>query len=138
MDKKLCVALMILLSACSRERPAAVVPATSEPAQQTQLPADGAFVGTVWISTTFGRPLGSMMIFMPDRTLVMDSCFETYRLSKWGVVQDRIRWLEDTIPIEASVELPNPNQLTLRIAGRDDAQTFVKASIPYVCPDMPR
>ena len=137
MNKNLLVALLIVFSACSREQPAPVSTAATTP-ETPQLPADGAFVGTVWISTTPGRPLGSMMIFMPDRTLVIDSCFETYRLSQWGVAKDRIRWLEDSIPIEAAVELPRPNQLILRVAGQNDDQSFVKASVPYVCPDMPR
>ena len=79
-----------------------------------------------------------MLIFMPDRTLVMDSCFETYRLSKWGVAGERIRWLEDTIPIEAAVEMPRPTQLVLRVAGRDEEESFTTAIVPYVCPDMPK
>jgi len=141
MNKKFSVALLVVLLAtllaCSRHDPAPVSPAPSA-SSTTTLPANGGFVGKVWMSTTPGRPLGSMMIFMPDRTLVIDSCFETYRLSEWGVAKDRIRWLEDTIPIEADVDLPRPNQLTLRVAGQDDDQTFVAASVPYVCPDMPR
>jgi hypothetical protein len=68
----------------------------------------------------------------------MDSCFEAYRISKWGVAGDRIRWLEDTIPIEAQVELRGRNELVLRIAGQDREQTYVAAAVPYVCPDMPR
>ena len=68
-------------------------------------------------STTRGSPLGSILIFLPDRTLLMDSCFETFRVSKWGVAGNRIRWVEDTIPIEAEVITPSPNELTLRIAG---------------------
>jgi hypothetical protein len=68
----------------------------------------------------------------------MDSCFETFRLSKWGVAGDRIRWLEDTIPIEAEVSMPSKGELRLRIAGRDRDQTYIAASVPYLCPDMPR
>lgn len=79
-----------------------------------------------------------MLIFLPDRTLVMDSCFETYRLTKWGIAGERIRWLEDTIPIEAAVEMPRPNQLILNVAGIDDEQSYMLATVPYTCPDMPR
>lgn len=78
------------------------------------------------------------MVFLPDRTLLMGSCVETWRLSKWGVAAERIRWVEDTIPIEASVSLPRRGQMVLKIAGQDREQTFVLASAPYVCPDMPR
>jgi hypothetical protein len=79
-----------------------------------------------------------MIVFLPDRSLLMDSCFETYRISKWGVAGDRIRWLEDTIPIEAEVNMPSKNELTLQVAGQDRAQTYVAAQVPFVCPDMPR
>ena len=134
--KKILIAMsVVMIAGCGREpAPSAAAPA----ATPTNEPADPAFVGKVWISTTLGAPLGSMMIFMPDRTLVMDSCFETYRLSKWGVAGERIRWLEDTIPIEASIEMPRPHQLILKVAGRDDEQSFTTANVPYTCPDMPK
>lgn len=135
MKHALLLALFVLLAACGREQPA---PAAATQATPTNEPANPAFIGKVWISTTPGAALGSMLIFMPDRTLVMDSCFETYRLTKWGVAGERIRWLEDTIPIEAAVELPRPNQLILRMPGRDQEQSYVAASVPYTCPDMPK
>lgn len=122
------------LSACARDKPATATPTAAAATN----PADPEFVGKVWVSTTPGAPLGSMMIFMPDRTLIMDSCFETYRLSKWGVAGQDIRWLEDTIPIEAKVDMPRPSQLILRVAGQDKDQSFITATVPYVCPDMPR
>jgi hypothetical protein len=130
----LVLASTALLAACNRDAPPPATPATTKLIE----PANPAFVGKVWISTTPGKPLGSMLIFMPDRTLVMDSCFETYRLSKWGVAGERIRWLEDTIPIEAAVEMPRPTQLVLRVAGRDEEESFTTANVPYVCPDMPK
>jgi predicted small lipoprotein YifL len=135
----LILSVALTISACGREGPAPVATSASQPSEQSSEPANPDFVGKVWISTTPGKPLGSMLIFMPDRTLVMDSCFETYRLSKWGVAGERIRWLEDSsIPIEASVDMPRPNQLILRVAGQDQDQSFTTASVPYVCPDMPR
>lgn len=85
-----------------------------------------------------GSALGSMIVFLPDRILLMDSCFETYRLSKWGVAGDKIRWLEDTIPVEAEVSVRGSNELRLRVAGQEHEQTYIAASVPYVCPDMPR
>jgi hypothetical protein len=124
---------LALLAACSRER-AAPVAASAQPKE----PPHPDFVGKVWLSTTPGHALGTMLIFLPDRTLVMDSCVETYRLTKWGVAGDHIRWLEDTIPIEASIERPRPTQLVLRIAGRDQDQSYVAANVPYTCPDMPK
>jgi hypothetical protein len=107
-------------------------------AAQRDEPVNPAFIGRVWRSTTRGGPLGSIIVFLPDRTLLMDSCFETYRVSKWGVAGDRIRWLEDTIPIEAEVLTPSKDELTLRIAGQDRDHTYIAMTEPYTCPDMPR
>ena len=84
-----------------------------------------AFVGRVWRAAERGVPLGAIMIFLPDRTLLMDSCFETYRVSKWGVAGDRIRWLEDTVPIEAEVVTPSKDELTLKIAGQNREQHYI-------------
>ena len=68
----------------------------------------------------------------------MDSCFETYRLSKWGGNAERVRWIEDSIPIEAEVSMPRKDLLVLHVAGQDHDQSFAAASVPYVCPDMPK
>src|SRR5687767_10717474 len=71
--------------------PAAATPATDELGQ----PADPRFIGKIWVSTTPGHARGSILIFLPDRSLLMDSCFETYRISQWGAQGDRIRWIEE-------------------------------------------
>lgn len=124
--------LALTLCACSR------APSTTSTVAAPDAPADSAFVGRVWVSAMPGSALGSIMVFLPDRTLLMDSCFETFRISQWGVAGDRIRWLEDTIPIEAEVSVRGKNELRLHIVGQEEEQTFVAASAPYVCPDMPR
>jgi hypothetical protein len=134
---------MLALCACggsqAPSQPAAAQPpAPSGAAAQRDEPANPAFIGRIWRSSMSGKPLGSIMIFLPDRTLLMDSCFETFRVSKWGVAGDRIRWLEDTIPIEAEVIMPSQDELTLRIAGQDREQTYVAMTDPWTCPDMPR
>lgn len=134
---------LLSLAACSDSQapsqPAtATVPPSSTETAQLDDPVNPAFIGRVWVSTTPGSALGSIIVFLPDRTLLVDSCFETFRLSKWGVAGDRIRWLEDTIPIEAEVSTPGRNELHLHIAGRHREQTYIAASVPYVCPDMPR
>lgn len=79
-----------------------------------------------------------MIVFLPDHSLIMDSCFEAYRISEWGVAGDNIRWREDTIPIEASITMSHPNELTLQIVGQEGRHTYMAASVPYVCPEMPR
>ena len=113
-------------------------PAESSNTAELGQPADPRFIGRIWISTTPGHARGSMLIFLPDRSLLMDSCFETYRISKWGAEGDRIRWIEDRFPIEATLSMPNDDELRLQVAGQDRVQSYVTATVPYVCPDMPR
>lgn len=131
--------------ACSKpQEPAQTTPPPAPPAAESSntselgQPADPRFIGKIWISTTRGHARGSMLIFLPDRSLLMDSCFETYRISKWGAEGDRVRWIEDTIPIEATLSMPNDDELRLQVAGQDRVQSYVTATVPYVCPDMPR
>ena len=132
---------MLALSACGGSQ-APSQPAAAQSQSPTGAapgndePANPAFIGRVWRSSTPGNPLGSIMIFLPDRMLLMDSCFETFRVSKWGVAGNRIRWLEDTVPIEAEVITPSPDELTLRVGGRD--QTYVAMTDAWTCPDMPK
>ena len=132
---------MLALCACGGpQAPSQPAAAQSQPAAANERdePVNPAFIGRIWRATTRGGPLGSILIFLPDRTLLMDSCFETYRVSKWGVAGDRIRWLEDTVPIEAEVVSPSKDELILRIAGQDREQTYIAMTDPYTCPDMPR
>lgn len=135
---------MLALCACGGGSQAPSPPAApaqpQSPAAENQRdePVNPAFIGRVWRATTRGGPLGSIIVFLPDRTLLMDSCFETYRVSKWGVAGDRIRWREDTIPIEAEVVTPSKDELILRIAGMDREQTYIAMTDEYTCPDMPR
>jgi hypothetical protein len=142
MKRSATISLLLLsaLCACSKPPQSSVAPAnaTAATATENDQPTNADFIGRVWISTSPGSARGSILVFLPDRTLLMDSCFETFRLSQWGVAGNHIRWLEDSIPIEAEVSLPNKNELRLRIAGQDREQAYVAASVPYVCPDMPR
>jgi hypothetical protein len=140
------VAMLGTSAACSKpEAPAQTAPppppqpsAEASATEELGQPADPRFIGKIWISTTQGHSRGSMLIFLPDRSLLMDSCFETYRISKWGAEGDRIRWIEDAIPIEATLSMPNDDELRLQVAGQDRVQSYVTATVPYVCPDMPR
>jgi hypothetical protein len=104
-------------------------------------PASLSFVGKVWLSASFSSPKGTVRIFLPDGTLVMDSCFETYRLSQWlPRARDEIVWREDTAPVEAKVEQRSPKDLVLKIRLPREVreEEYILASVPYVCPDMPR
>jgi hypothetical protein len=133
---------MLALCACSGgsqapAQPAAAAQPQPAAASQGDEPVNPAFIGRVWRSTKLGSPLGSILVFLPDRTLLMDSCFETYRVSKWGVAGDHIRWLEDTVPIEAEVITPSKDELILRM-GANLEQRYVAMTDPYTCPDMPK
>ncbi len=139
------VAALASSAACSKQEPAAQTappppqaPAETSTTAELGQPADPRFIGKIWISTTPGHARGSMLIFLPDRSLLMDSCFETYRISKWGAEGERIRWIEDAIPIEATLSMPNDDELRLQVAGQDRVQSYITATVPYVCPDMPR
>ncbi|MBL8271190.1 hypothetical protein [Steroidobacter sp.] len=112
--------------------------ATTSGTEELGQPADPRFIGKIWVSTTPGHSRGSLLIFLPDRSLLMDSCFETYRISKWGADGERIRWIEDAIPIEATLSMLSDDELTLQLVGQDKVQSYVTATVPYVCPDMPR
>lgn len=133
-----CCAAMLALTGAGCGQPAPAPPPAPPGAAADEPEKDPPFVGKIWISTTPGRARGSLLIFLPDRTLLTDSCFETYRLSKWGGNSERIRWIEDSIPIEAEVAMPRKDQLVLHIAGQDHDQSFTAASVPYVCPDIPK
>jgi hypothetical protein len=142
---KLCSIATLTLCACggsqAPSQPAAAAqaaaPAGSEATARDE-PVNPAFIGRIWRASTRGSPLGAIMVFLPDRTLLIDSCYETFRVSKWGVAGNRIRWLEDTIPIEAEVITPSKDELILRVAGQGRDQTFVAMTDPWTCPDMPR
>jgi hypothetical protein len=82
-----------------------------------------------------------MLIFLSDGTLVQDSCWETYRLSRWrGDAFDALRWQEDTAEIEAAVVKLTDSELTLLLELADGPRRtdYIAATVPYVCPDQPR
>jgi len=97
-----------------------------------------SFVGKTWLSTESSAPLGTIRIFLPDGTLLMDSCGETYRLARWTSMNDtRIAWEEDTSRIEADVTQAAADVLELRLHLRSEVKVerYRLAKIPYVCPD---
>ena len=82
---------------------------------------------------------GPMQIFLADGTLVSDSCWETYRLSKWQQVSDTaISWDEDGMTINADIASLSDSELVLnlKLGSETQEQRFVSATVPYVCPDM--
>lgn len=104
--------------------------------------ADNLLVNRVWLrqGDDSGLP-GSAQIFLADGTLVSDSCWETYRLSRWQQLSDTtISWEEDGVTISADISSLNPDELVLALKMGDEVtqQRFTPAAVPYVCPDMPK
>jgi hypothetical protein len=95
----------------------------------------------VWVRTDADPALpGPMQIFLSDGTLVSDSCWETYRLSKWQQVSDTaISWEEDGMTISADITRLSDDELVLnlKLGTEVEEQHFTPAAIPYVCADMP-
>ena len=131
-------ALASLVAACT-DAPAP--PPARAAAGGTAAAAASALTNRIWIRTSPDAPLGSMLIFLSDGTLLQDSCGETYRLSRWQADDlASIRWQEDTAEISATVVKLTEADLTLRldlVSGVGTA-TYVAATVPYVCPDLPR
>lgn len=125
---------------------AASLPATAQDNQDVEDATDDAgetdnpLLNKVWVRTDDdpSRP-GPMQIFLGDGTLVSDSCWETYRLSKWQQVSDTaISWDEDGMTINADISSLTDTELvlSLKLGSEVQEQHFALASVPYVCPDM--
>ena len=113
------------------------------PAARNQDDASAAppFVGRAWAGQDAQAPPGALRIFLPDGTLLMDSCFETYRLAEWRMVPGgRLVIVEEGVEIPAEILSASGTELKLRLTLRDGTkeETYRPAPVPYVCPDMPR
>ena len=100
--------------------------------------AQPSFVGKAWLSTDPAAAPGTLRIFLPDGTLVMDSCGEVYRLARWRAIDERrIEWQEDTARIEADVTQVSSDQLQLRLHLKSEIkqENYRLAQVPFVCPD---
>lgn len=133
------VLMSMLLSLCAcDEGDDDLSPNTSvaaPPAGGAAAPARGAFIGRAWVAMSAGAERGSVIAFLADRTFLMSACPGPLKISQWGVAGDRIRWLEDSIPIEAEVTLRSKDELLLRIVGRDRPHLYVAVSPPFACPE---
>ncbi len=106
-----------------------------------QAPAASSLTNRVWVrSDSTGLP-GVMRIFLSDSTLIMDSCWETYRLARWQLESDSLlRWQEDGSDIRATIRSLRDTELVLLVSLRNsnEEQHYTAAAVPYVCPDMRR
>lgn len=113
---------------------------TPEDATDEAGDSDNPLLNKVWIraDADAAQP-GPMQIFLGDGTLVSDSCWETYRLSRWQQVSDSaISWDEDGMTINAEIASVSATELVLnlKLGSAVEEQRFVTATVPYVCPDM--
>lgn len=134
MTRALTLALVTLLIGC--EGTPAPVPPRADAAAASDEPRS-PLTDRVWMrSDSTGMP-GAMRVFLSDGTLLLDSCWETYRLERWTLEADSaIRWSEDGRNIRASIVSLADDGLVLRVNG--ESQPYEAASVPYLCPDMVR
>ena len=103
---------------------------------------DNRLLNRVWVrhGDDSGLP-GGMQIFLADGTLVSDSCWETYRLSRWEQVSDTaISWEEDGVTINADISTLSDTELVLALnLGSEVLELkYATATVPYLCPDIPK
>ena len=120
--------------------PASAQDGTTEDATDEAGERENPLLNKVWVRADADPSLpGPMQIFLGDGTLVSDSCWETYRLSKWQQVSDTaISWDEDGMTINADIASISDTELVLnlKLGGDVQEQRFTVAEVPYVCPDM--
>lgn len=115
--------------------------AASTEAMAEQTPLKRSFTNRVWVKTDTGDLPGVLKIFLSDGTLVQDSCWETHRLSKWTMTGDAdLSWNEDGMDIAASIVSVNSSELhlQLQLGGGKVDEYYTSATVPYVCPDVPK
>ena len=121
---------------------ATCLPAQAEDsALEDEADGDNPLLNKVWVQQGESASPGTMQIFLADGTLVSDSCWETYRLSKWQQVSDTsISWEEDGMTINADISSLTADELvlSLKLGSEVVEQRFSPAVVPTVCPDMPR
>ncbi|WP_055045120.1 hypothetical protein [Devosia sp. A16] len=121
----------------------ACLPAFAEeaaPAESAVKTGKAGLVDRVWTKADGDLP-GVMKIFLSDGTLVQDSCWETHRLSPWELTSDTaLKWNEDGMDITADIVSLTDAELVLKLKLGNDAveEKYVTATVPYVCPDMPK
>ena len=116
---------------------ALLVSMTGGPAEQG-IPARGdGLESRIWVATDPSAPPGTLRIFLPDGTLVMTSCVETYRLARWTrVAATRVAWVEDSARIEATIDRITGSELVLRLQLTSGVHTerYRAANDAVVCP----
>ncbi len=119
--------------------------ADDNPAAESQNDADDEdgddLTDRVWVKSGENELPGIIKIFLSDGTLVQDSCWETHRLSAWQMTDAKsVSWNEDGEEIKADIVTLTASELVLSLKLRGGAveEHYQPASVPYVCPDIPK
>lgn len=104
--------------------------------------------GRIWLAagTNSPQPKGSLVIFLPNGTLLNTSCVETYRISTWEIdpkQPDVLRVNEDGRPAyTAKITQLSSTTLAMRQTLTRSKEVrnvrFQSARKEFVCPDLPR
>lgn len=117
---------------------------TSAPASESSTDSEDGdeLTNRVWVKAGDAEALpGVVKIFLSDGTLVQDSCWETHRLSAWQKSGDSaVSWNEDGMDIKADIVTLSADELvlSLKLIGGDVEERYTPATVPYVCPDIPK
>lgn len=104
-------------------------------------PAKRSFTNRVWVRADSDDLPGVIRIFLSDGTLVQDSCWETHRLSQWQMTSPTgFTWSEDGVDIAAEIVSVSASDLVLSVKLGNEAveERYSAATVPYVCPDVPK
>jgi hypothetical protein len=111
------------------------------PAETRAMEEASPLVDRAWTRSDSTDLPGILRIFLSDGTLLMDSCWETYRLSRWRRESaTTLVWQEDASEIRAEIVGLTGEELVLRLElrGGSEEQRYRAATVPFLCPDMPR
>ena len=132
-------ALLLLLAAAGCARLG--VPAPAIPGSGNKGTAE-LLEGRVWIDQGPDAARGTLRAFLPDGTLVMTSCVETYRLAPWRWVDGAtLVWDEDGRTLRAEVAMVGRDALVLVIdlgGGESLTRHYRAAAAPEVRTPKPR
>lgn len=120
--------------------PAVAQEAVSD-SQSEHEPAKRTLTNRVWVKADSPDLPGIMRIFLSDGTMVSDSCWETHRLSQWRMTSDTaLTWNEDGIDINAEISALTSGELVLKLALGSETveERYTAATVPYLCPDIPK
>lgn len=102
--------------------------------------------GRIWrVSQASSPALGSIYIFLPNGTLLVTSCVETYRIATWTLDKERglLRVTEDgSLAYTAAILELTPFSLRLRqdLVRSGEKREIQLSAIEkeFVCPDLPK